>query len=250
MKRRLPSGLKKAVKVVLRPSQTVVLPYKPSYCEDGLATVHSCGFIDDPLFSAAYSKGVQTGSWDGIRWRAHVYSWLALQAFRLPGDFVECGVNKGGYARMTFEYLPLAQSEKSFYLLDTFNGFAMELLSRDELVRGVPDAYDYAECFEEVKKTFAPFSNAILVRGRIPDTLDQVRSEQIAFLSIDMNCVQPEIAAAEYFWDRLAPGAFVLLDDYGHPLHVAQKVAFDEFALRKNVKILHLPTEQGVMMKP
>src|SRR5438445_609686 len=126
-KRSLPTGLKKALKVLLRPSHTVVLPYKPSYCEDGLATVHSCGFIDDPLFSAAYSKGVATGSWDGIRWRAHVYSWLALQAFRLPGDFVECGVNRGGYARMVYEYLPLASSDKKFYLLDTFNGFALDL---------------------------------------------------------------------------------------------------------------------------
>jgi O-methyltransferase len=250
LKQLLPPGVKKAAKVLLRPANTVVLPYKPSYCEDGLATVHSCGFVDDPQFRTAYEKGVQTGSWDGIRWRAHVYSWLALQAFRLPGDFVECGVNRGGYARMTFEYLPLASSSKKFYLLDTFNGFALDLMSEDEIARGIPQAYDYNECFEEVRNTFAPFPNAILVRGTIPDTLSQVPSREIAFLSIDMNCVEPEIAAAEYFWDRLVPGAFMLLDDYGHPLHIEQKRAFDAFAAQRNLKILHLPTEQGLIMKP
>lgn len=246
----LPKGLKKALKVLLRPSHTVVLPFPPSYCEDGLATVHSCAFVDDPAFSAAYRKGVETGSWDGIRWRAHIYTWLGLQAFRLPGDFVECGVNRGGYARMLFEYLPLQSSDKKFYLLDTFNGFALDLLSETEIKRGIPGAYNYVECFEQVKKTFQPFSNAVLVRGRVPDTLPQVASQQIAFLSIDMNCAEPEIAATEFFWDRIVPGGFILLDDYGHPRHIEQKLAFDALAARKNVKILHLPTEQGLIMKP
>jgi hypothetical protein len=29
-----------------------------------------------------------------------------------------------------------------------------------------------------------------------------------------MNIVVPELAAIEYFWDRLVPGAVVVLDDY------------------------------------
>ena len=46
-----------------------------------------------------------------------------------------------------------------------------------------------------------------------------------------MNIVLPEIAAIEFFWDRLVPGAMVLLDDYGWSTHTAQKLAFD--ALRE-----------------
>ena len=250
LKDRMPPGLKKALKVLYRPGNVVVLPFKPSYCEDGLATVHSCGFVDDPLFSAAYAKGVATGSWDGIRWRAHVYTWLASQAFRLDGDFVECGVNRGGYARMVFEYLPFARSSKRFYLLDTFNGFSLDLLSKEEIARGIPDVYNYGECFADVRRTFADFPNAILVRGRIPNTLADVPTRKVAFLSIDMNCAAPEIAAAEFFWDKIVSGGLILLDDYGHPRHIEQKIAFDEFAERHGVKILHLPTEQGLMMRP
>jgi len=246
----LPPGFKKFLKVLLRPANVVVLPFPPTYDRDGLATVHSCGFVDEPLFARAYAKGEETGSWKAIEWRAHVYSWLALQAFRLDGDFVECGVNRGGYARMVFEYLPFAASERRFYLMDTFNGFDLSLLSADEVERGIADSYDYSECFEDVRRTFAPFANAVLVRGQIPGTLAQVPTETVAFLSIDMNCVEPEIAAAEFFWDKLVPGAFVLLDDYGHPLHVNQKHAFDRFAERHGVRILHLPTEQGLIQKP
>lgn len=247
---RLPPGLKKAIKLVVRPSYAAALPGKPTYCEDGLATIHSCEFCDDPEFSAAYAKGRETGSWDGIRWRAHVYSWVATQAFLLPGDFVECGVNLGGYARMTFEYIPLSQSEKKFYLLDTFNGFDAGLLCDEEVARGIPQAYDYRECYEQVRKTFSAFPNAVLIRGRVPDTLERVPSKEIAFLSIDMNCAEPEIAAIEHFWPKLVKGGFVLLDDFGHPRHAAQKRAFDAFAKRKSIRILYLPTEQGLIIKP
>jgi len=248
--RRLPPGVTKALKVLLRPSRTVVLPYPPAYQEDGFATIHNCDFIHDADFKRAYAAGERTGSWSGNRWRAHVYAWVASQAFRLQGDFVECGVNKGGYARMLYEYLPLAQSPRKFFLMDTFNGFDDASITQAERDRGIPSAYGYTECFEQVRDTFAPFPNAVLVRGAIPSTLPQVPSERVAFLSIDMNCVEPEIAAAEWFWDRMVSGGFILLDDYGHPLHIAQKQAFDGFARTRGVKILQLPTEQALIMRP
>jgi O-methyltransferase len=250
IKQNLPPGIKKYLKALYRPSHMVVLPFPASYDEDGFATVHNCDFIKDPLFMRAYEKGMETGSWKNIRWRAHVYSWFALQAFRLKGDFVECGVNRGGYARMVYEYMPFSESDKRFYLLDTFNGFDLDLLSNDEIGLGIPEAYNYTECYEQVLQTFSPFANAVVVRGKIPDTLEKVESKEISFLSIDMNCVEPEIAAANHFWDRLVSGGIMLLDDYGHPLHINQKIAFDRFAKEKNVRILHLPTEQGVIMKP
>ncbi len=250
LKQQMPAGMKQFAKILLRPSHVVVLPYPPSYAEDGMATIHNCDFIREPDFMRAYALGEATGSWAGIRWRAHIYSWLALQCFRLEGDFVECGVNRGGYARMVFDYLPFAASSKKFYLMDTFNGFDANLLTRDEHALGIPSAYEYTDCFADVARTFSAFPNAILVRGSIPSTLPEVRAETVAFLSIDMNCVEPEIAAAEYFWDKMPTGAVMLLDDYGHPRHVNQKRAFDGFAASKRVKILHLPTEQGLILKP
>ena len=65
-----------------------------------------------------------------------------------------------------------------------------------------------------------------------------------------MNCAPPEVAAAEYFWDRLLPGAVVLLDDYAYLGFGVQKSAMDAFAAAKGVAICSLPTGQGLLLKP
>ncbi len=84
----------------------------------------------------------------------------------------------------------------------------------------------------------------------MPEILEQVNTDKVAYLSIDMNCAEPEIAAAEFFWDKLAPSTPVLLDDYGWAKHIEQKRAFDQFAIRKGIEILSLPTGQGLFFKP
>jgi hypothetical protein len=46
---------------------------------------------------------------------------------------------------------------------------------------------------------------------------------------IDMNAAAPERAAIEHFWERLVPGAPVILDDYGYAAgHQAQRAALDD----------------------
>jgi len=94
------------------------------------------------------------------------------------------------------------------------------------------------------------FANAIIVRGAVPATLPQIDSERIAYASIDMNCVEPEIAAGEYLWPKMLPGAITVLDDYGWKPHISQKHAWDKFASQRGVKILALPTGQGLLIKP
>ncbi len=249
LKSRLPAPLKRALKILVRPRSVAVLPARVSYEEDGFATTHSAAFQDSPRFARAYAAGRATQSWDHVAWRAHVVAWAAAHAARLDGDFVECGVNRGGYARMVLEYLGSQIESRRFYLLDTFQGIVPQLVSDAEAKNGILDAYHYTDCYEDVQRTFAPFPNVVLIRGMVPDTLARVPSQRVALLSIDMNCVEPEIAAAEYFWDRLVPGAIMVLDDYGHPLHTEQRLAFDAFADRHNVEILSLPTAQGIMIK-
>jgi O-methyltransferase len=89
-----------------------------------------------------------------------------------------------------------------------------------------------------------------IICGSVPDTLSSVKIGKVCYLSIDMNNAAPEIAAANFFWDRLSPGAPILLDDYGFVRYETQKKAFDSFAAERDVKILALPTGQGLMIKP
>jgi O-methyltransferase len=234
------------------PPALVPPPERWTFDGDGLRTIHNCDFLRDPLFREAYRLGRETDSWHGcdIEWRAYVVCWAAAKGRGLEGDYVECGVNRGGYSRAVAHYVDLAEQPKKLWLLDTFEGLVAEQLTPEERARGVLEAARYPDCYDEVRATFAPFPNVELIKGPVPDTLARVTSETISYLSIDMNCAAPEIAAAEHFWPRLAPGATVVLDDYGWKRYAAQREAFDAFASERAVPILPLPTGQGLILKP
>ena len=227
------------------------VPGPLTYNQDGLASKHNCDFIRDDRFSKAYAAGKDTGSWgtSEVHWRAYVACWAAQRGMALEGDFVECGVNKGGLASTVLHYTGLDKTTRKFYLLDTYNGLVERYLTEEEKRRDVY-AQGYEECYEAVKRTFSGYQNVVIVKGAVPETLHEVTASKIAFLSIDMNCVEPEIAAAEHFWERLSSGAVIVLDDYGWSGHILQKEAFDRFAEERGVQVLSLPTGQGLIFKP
>ena len=229
-----------------------IIKWIPQYDEDELITSHSCDFINEERFRRCYDEAVRAGLYVSptIRWRAHVACWAAMRGKDLDGDFVECGVNKGFLSKIVMSYIGFEGLSKKFWLLDTFEGFVDEYLTQSEREKHPNLRASYEPCYEKACHTFGHMENVKIVRGAVPDTLSQVTSERIAYLSIDMNCVRPEIAAAEFFWPRLVPGATMLLDDYGHAGHEAQKEAFDQFSVRYGVPILSLPTGQGMIVKP
>ncbi|MEP6926845.1 MAG: TylF/MycF/NovP-related O-methyltransferase, partial [Ginsengibacter sp.] len=83
----------------------------------------------------------------------------------------------------------------------------------------------------------------------VPDTLVQVTSNKIAFLSIDMNCIAPEIAALNYFWDKLSKGGIIILEDYAYVTCDLQYEAHNNWAKKVGIQILTLPTGQGLIFK-
>jgi hypothetical protein len=228
-----------------------------TYNQDGLATVHNCDFMKEKLFIEAYKLGEAAYEGSGsfiegakIHWRVHVICWAANQSKNLEGDFVECGVNRGWLSRSVMHYIDFNKLNKKFYLLDTYEGFSEKYISDDEKELGRLAGSGYPDCYASVVKTFEEFPNVKIIRGPVPETLSQVEASKVCYLSIDMNCVIPEIAAAEYFWDKLVCGGIIVLDDYGWKGHHLQKNAFDEFALKRGVMVLSLPTGQGLIIKP
>lgn len=224
---------------------------RATYNQDGLVTAHNADFMEEPRFKQAYEAGWQTGSWTfgDLHWRAYVICWAAERASHLPGDFVECGVNRGGYAMAVINYVNFHGLAKTFYLLDTYEGLVERLISPEERAHGVR-AGEYEPCYDAVLRTFSPYPNVKVIKGIVPETLPQVQTDSVSFLSIDMNTRAPEIAAAEYFWDKLVSGAVIVLDDYGWRKHMEQKRAFDEFARKRGLQVLALPTGQGLIFKP
>lgn len=250
----VPKQLRDRYNRVAKPERYLRIPSRATFKSDGLITAHNCDFINDPQFHAAYAAGERTGSWKGanVAWRAHVACWAAAQAMHHDGDFVECGVYRGGLARTVCEYVQFRQTKRTFFLLDTFRGLVAEQITSKEAKLGITPTRDgyYEECYDDVVETFRDFPNVKVIRGAVPGTLSQVTAQRVAYLSIDMNCVEPEIAAAAFFWDKLVSGALIVLDDYGWTEHIHQKRAFDEFAKQRGVQVLSMPTGQGLILKP
>jgi hypothetical protein len=224
---------------------------KLTYRQDGLYTTCNTDFLQEPKFIEAFRLGREAGILNDtpIHYRAYIACWAALKGRDLEGDFVECGVYRGAMSRMIVHYIDFQELRgRRFYLLDTFCGIPPESLSGEELSLRRPAVFD--ESYERVRQTFSPFENVTIVRGSIPGTLAQVKSERVAYLSLDMNAAAPEIAAAEYFWPKMVSGAVMVLDDYGWPQHDVQKREFDAFAARNGVRVLPMPTGQGLIFKP
>jgi O-methyltransferase len=237
--------IKKTIVLLLH----LFLGQRITYFMAGLITTQNCDFMKDPEFMKAYDAAMKQ---DYIpvagTWRYHVNQWAAFHAKQLKGDFVECGVYKGSLAMSNIIYVNFnILKDRKYYLFDTFCGVDKEFCSEDEYLR-LKDAYP--DCYEHVVKSFKKFPNVVIVKGPVPKTLSQVHINKVAYLSLDMNCALPELEAIEYFWPKLVPGGIIVLDDYGWATFENQKSVADNFAKSVGVKVLSLPTGQGIVIKP
>lgn len=228
-----------------------------AYDNDGLRSVHNHDFMIDHAYLSAYRRGVQAAGSDyKWYWRVHIGLWAATTASKLSGDYVECGVNRGFLSSAIMQQLSWDSTGRIFYLLDTFQGIDLKYLNENEIEGGVSvrNSLDlksgfYTNNLKEVEHNFAEWANIKIIQGSIPDTLIQISAEKVAFLHIDLNCAEPEVAALEYLWDKMVCGGIVLLDDYAYFGFQSQKVAMDNWALKHNVAIASLPTGQGLIVK-
>jgi hypothetical protein len=175
----------------------------------------------------------------------------------LEGDFVECGVNRGMLSSGIMKYLKWDSLGKNLFLVDTFQGIDQSQLTEFEKEGGYLEKNEqllsskfYVSGIESVKSNFAEWKNITIVEGAIPQILKGIDVEKVAYLHLDMNNATLEMAALDFFWDRLVPGAFVLMDDYAYDGYRNQKLGLDEVAKKKGVKIASLPTGQGLLIKP
>lgn len=61
----------------------------------------------------------------------------AATASKLPGDFVDCGVNRGFLSSAIMQFLDWDRLGKQFYVLDAFKGIDQRYVSSEELASGV-----------------------------------------------------------------------------------------------------------------
>ncbi len=251
--RNLTRNLETIVRCIGAPRKYYRLKDIPStYNEDSLITLHAnIAPMKERRFTdvwAVSSKLFPNNAQP--MWRTYTCCWAAEQALHVEGDFVECGVNLGGLSRAVVQYVDFNATGRKFYLFDTYCGLDPKLMIKGEEALLAHHNSIYYDCYEETKKTFAPYPGCRLVKGTVPESLHTVDIKKVAYLSLDMNCTVPEVEALRHFWDKLSPGAIVVLDDYGWEPHYLQKQGIDELMREKGVSVLTIPTGQGLIIKP
>lgn len=231
--------------------------FHPEYEANGLAVKNRrLDFLSEPRFAAAWAAAVE-GNREGwphkmpdIRWRAHMACWAARHALTLEGDFVECGVHTGLLSMTVCHFLDFASVPRSFWLFDTFAGIPVDRLPEAE--RASAEAMNrshYFDCWEIAQRNFAPWPNARLLRGILPESLASADLDRIAYLSVDLNSAAGERAVIDALWERLSPGAVVLIDDYAFKGHDQQYDMWNGFAAEYGRMIATLPTGQGLLLR-
>lgn len=212
-----------------------------------VVTRHNADFLRQVDFVRAYEACLRQKSISDVAWSIHVHQWAATYAMDLPGDFVECGVYRGGVAMSNIVYTRFQDHvDRKYYLFDTYSGLSEEYSSPREYAKY---GAAYTNYYDFVLESFGGYRNVIIVKGVLPDTLRTVEIDNVAYLHIDMNCVLPEIETFRFFWPKMCSGGIVIFDDYAQVGHEEQKKAFDEVAQSYDIRILSLPTGQGMVLK-
>ncbi len=171
----------------------------------------------------------------------------------IPGDYVECGVWRGGNIMLIKKFLENENiDDKKIYAFDTFEGMpepdnndfdisknisASVLLSRNKKDK---ESHLWGVCsLEEVKKNLIKnlkdMNNIYFIEGKVEETLDLKENipEKISLLRLDTDWYSSTKKELEVLYEKVSPGGVIIIDDYGH--WGGAKKAVDEFFKDKYV---------------
>jgi O-methyltransferase len=170
----------------------------------------------------------------------------------VEGDFVECGVWKGGSVMMMALVLKaLGVTDRNIYLFDTFEGMTPPTnadvdhsgASADALLaksgRDENHIWAYSPIDEvrlNLEKTGYPMERFIFVRGDVRETIPQQGPDKIAILRLDTDWYESTRHELEGFFPRLEERGVLIIDDYGHWRGASKAV--DEYFSAQAVKYL------------
>lgn len=175
-------------------------------------------------------------------------------ANNIEGDFVECGVWRGGStmaAAMTLK--DLGDDRRSLYLYDTFEGMsaptaedvgsdgrkAAEKFYKRNLSE---DTSDWCRSpIDEVKSNLAstgyPAEKMHFIKGKVEDVLpDQMPAGPIAILRLDTDWYESTRHEMLHLYPRLVKNGVLIIDDYGD--WQGAKKAIDEYIAEHNLCLL------------
>ena len=155
-----------------------------------------------------------------------------ILANRIPGDFVECGVWRGGSMMTVALALLACEQTRELYLFDTFTGMSdpssLDVSWRGKaasaLLRGTPKkagrniwcVADEADVRRNLATTGYDLTRVHLVAGAVEQTLPSEAPPSIALLRLDTDWYESTSHELQHLYPRLMPGGVLIVDDYGH----------------------------------
>jgi O-methyltransferase len=145
----------------------------------------------------------------------------------VPGDVVECGVARGGTAALLA--IAARHSGRHLWLYDSFEGLPPSGSLDGTAASGYTGTYRGS--LDQVAATLARTGvdplRVRMVKGWFDETLPSAEVRDIGLLHIDADWYQSVRTCLEALYDRVAPGGYVVLDDYGY--WPGCQLATDEF---------------------
>jgi len=181
-----------------------------------------------------------------------------VEADRIPGALVECGVAEGGTAAMmAMTSKALGESERDVWLFDSYEGLPEPTIEdyhdgrAGEFIRPLPKG----ACLGTVEQVSALFFGKLgfprdrihLVKGWFQDTVPLHRDKvtPIAVLRLDGDWYESTRIPLDNFYDKVSPGGFVIIDDYATCF--GSRRAVDEFRIEHGISTpLHEDGRGGV----
>jgi hypothetical protein len=169
----------------------------------------------------------------------------------IDGDFVECGVYKGGSSMAAALRLKqLGQVHRTIHLFDTFSGMTTPserdrsatsgLAAADLLKAATERAHVTAKAgLDEVKRNMAstgyPTGKIRYVMGDVEATLPNEAPETISILRLDTDWYASTRHELVHLYPRLCEGGILIIDDYG--AWEGAKQATDEYFTGRGPRI-------------
>jgi len=172
---------------------------------------------------------------------------------KIPGDFVECGVWRGGSTMlMAHTLLTCKDTTRKIYLYDTFAGMSKptekDVLIADsspamktwrKMQKENYNAWAFSpleEVQRNMKMTEYPHDAIIYVKGKVEDTIPATMPSQIALLRLDTDWYESTYHELKYLFPLIVPGGVLIIDDYGH--FAGAKEAVDTYFKENNINML------------
>jgi O-methyltransferase len=135
----------------------------------------------------------------------------AEEAVPLDGEFWECGVYKGGSARMLAELL--RAKPRPLRLFDTFAGFSGVI--PEDGIHNFNGRIAWTD-IEDVRK-FVDADFLSIYVGAIPSGFAGLEDSRIAFANVDVDLYHATKEALKFILPRMVKGGIVIIDDCGDP---------------------------------